>query len=329
MKLLIIRFSSIGDIVLTTPLLRVLAQADEKHEIHYVTKKKYLQVIAHNPYISKIHTFEHGITEVEKNLQVEHFDFVLDLHHNLRSHRLIATLGRPSKSFNKLNYEKWIAVNFKWNILPAVHIVKRYFDPLSFLNLKYDGQGLDYFTGEIDSAKMQSFDINFEENFIVFVVGGAHATKQIPEDILIKIAANCQNKIVLLGGKDDVTKANNLALQIGVGCHNLTAQLSLNESAWVVSKSTKVLTSDTGLMHIAAAYKKEIISLWGNTIPEFGMYPLMPLGLEKQSHIFEVKGLKCRPCSKIGFKTCPKKHFHCMTLQDIDGIREALHREKY
>jgi ADP-heptose:LPS heptosyltransferase len=76
-------------------------------------------------------------------------------------------------------------------------------------------------------------------------------------------------------------------------------------------------------MHIAAALRKPIVSIWGNTIPEFGMYPYFPMN-SARSVISEVKDLHCRPCSKLGFKKCPKQHFKCMMLQDEVFISKSI-----
>lgn len=324
MKFLIIRFSSIGDIVLTTPVIRVLAQAADSNIIHYITKEKFSAVLAHNPYINKLFTFKKEITEIQDQLIDEDYDYILDLHQNLRSKRLIAKLRKPVKTLNKLNYEKWIRVNLKWDILPPVHIVDRYLDTVSFWGYKYDGKGLDYFISEADEDIFSKIDLKNSDDYIVFVIGGAHQTKQIPNDIIIKIGKSVNSSIVLLGGKEDSANAMEIKKEIGERCMDLTRQLSLNQSAAIVKYCTKILTPDTGLMHIAAAFKREIISVWGNTIPEFGMYTLLPNGDESRSHIFEVKNLKCRPCSKIGYKKCPKKHFDCMLKQDVDGIIGVL-----
>ncbi|RLD42850.1 MAG: glycosyl transferase [Bacteroidetes bacterium] len=324
MKFLIIRFSSIGDIVLTTPVIRAIANASEDNEVHYITKEKFSDTLNNNPYISKIFTIKKEITEVEDKLKAEHYDYIIDLHRNLRSRRLIAKLGRPSKYFNKLNYEKWFRVNLKWDILPDVHIVYRYMDTIAFLGIKYDGKGLDYFLNNDSEEIFNSINISKTEKYNVFVIGGAHFTKQIPSDLLITAGKNNKSKIVLLGGKDDVIKAINIENSIGENCLNLVGKLSLNESATVVKYSQKVLTADTGLMHIAAAFNREIISIWGNTIPEFGMYALLPDNSQNKNHIFEVKDLQCRPCSKIGYQKCPKKHFKCMKEQNIDGIVKIL-----
>ena len=324
MKFLIIRFSSIGDIVLTTPVIRALATADEENEVHFITKEKFSDTLKNNPNISKLYTIKKEITEVEDELRDENYDYIIDLHHNLRSRRLIAKLGRPYKYFNKLNYEKWLKVNLKWDILPDVHIVERYMDTISFLGLKYDGKGLDYYLEDSTEKNFSKLNITKETAYNVFVVGGAHNTKQIPNDILIKIGKKCKNRIVLLGGTEDIENAIEVEKGIGANCFNLVGKTNLNLSAIIIKYASKVLCPDTGLMHIAAAFGKEIISVWGNTIPEFGMYALLPNGKEKLNHIVEVKSLKCRPCSKIGYNSCPKKHFKCMKEQDIDKIVSLL-----
>ena len=324
MKFLIIRFSSIGDIILTTPVIRALATSEDDNEVHFITKEKFADTLNNNPHISKLYTIKREITEVEDDLKKEEYDYIIDLHRNLRSRRLIAKLGRPSKYFNKLNYEKWLKVNLKWDILPEIHIVNRYMDTVSFLGLKYDGLGLDYYLDDKSEQVFEAIDISKEDKYDVFVVGGAHFTKQIPDELLVKIGQKSKTKIVLLGGKDDVEKSNTIAKKIGEHCLNLVGKINLNQSAAIVKYSNKILTPDTGLMHIAAAFNREILSIWGNTIPEFGMWALLPEDSQKKNHIFEVNGLKCRPCSKIGFKTCPKNHFKCMEEQDINKIIKAL-----
>ena len=120
--------------------------------------------------------------------------------------------------------------------------------------------------------------------------------------------------MVLLGGKEDAATAEQVYQFHKNKTLNLCGKLNLNQSASIIQQANKVITSDTGLMHIAAAFKKDIISLWGNTIPEFGMGPYLA---GKNSQILEVKNLSCRPCSKLGYKKCPKGHFKCMNDIDI------------
>ena len=127
----------------------------------------------------------------------------------------------------------------------------------------------------------------------------------------------------MLGGDEDAQKGDRIKNAVGDLVFNACGKFNINQSASLVKQANKIITNDTGLMHIAAAFKKEIISLWGNTIPEFGMYPYMP-GFENKSHLLEVKSLSCRPCSKIGFEKCPKKHFDCMEKIDVVKFNQLI-----
>ena len=318
-KILIIRFSSIGDIVLTTPVVRALKR-DAQTEVHFITKKKFADVLIHNPNIDKVYTFEKEITEILAQLKSENYDYLIDLHKNLRSARLKNALNIPSRTFNKLNVEKWLRVVLKFDILPKVHIVERYFEAVKFLNLTYDGFGLDYFITDEDRKAVDRLPDSHKTGYIAFVIGGAHYTKQIPEEQLIKLVNDSPMPVVLLGSKADSEKAGIILKSTGEKAFDATGKYSLNESAAIIEKAEKVITSDTGLMHIAAAFGKEIVSVWGNTIPEFGMYPLLPKGEEGKSKIIEVKDLRCRPCSKIGYDRCPKGHFKCMVDIDLKSV---------
>ncbi len=321
MKILVLRFSSIGDIVLTTPVLRCLYRQMPNAEIHYLTKAQYTAVLEHNPYIHRLHTFQHKISEVLATLQQARFDAVIDLHHNLRTAFLTRKLGAPFYAFPKLNIEKWLLVNFKINRLPAVHIVDRYLQCTQQWNIYNDGEGLDYFLAEKDHIDIAA-QFGIKEPFIAFAIGGQHATKKLPP---LQLAAVCEKlplPVLLLGGSEDA-EAGNFIQERTPHAINACGALKLNQSASVLQQAAAVITHDTGLMHIAAAFRKPIVSIWGNTVPEFGMYPYLPIAQQQQSICIENKTLSCRPCSKIGFERCPKKHFLCMNSLAPDHIAAA------
>lgn len=320
-KVLIVRFSSIGDIVLTSPIVRCLKTQRPDIVIHYLTKKNFLPIVEHNPYIDKILTISKEITEIIPQLKSEKYDFIIDLHNNLRSRRLSFVLGVKTFRFDKLNVEKWLLVNLKINKMPDIHIVDRYLASIKSLVSNCDNQGLDYFIGENDEQFGLKIKEEIGKKYHVLVLGGTYFTKQIPIEILKQIADESKLPLVLLGGNEDVEKAKILEKADII---NLCGKTSLNESAAVIKYAACVITSDTGLMHIAAAFKRKIISLWGNTVPEFGMYPYFPENLKENNLMFEVKNLSCRPCSKIGFTSCPQKHFDCMMKQDLSEILKAL-----
>ncbi|MBN2745246.1 MAG: glycosyltransferase family 9 protein [Bacteroidales bacterium] len=320
MKILVVRFSSIGDIVLTTPIVRALAKKPFEAEVHFVTKFAFLPVVEHNPYLTKVHSFKKEITEIKEELKEERFDLIIDLHNNLRSWRLRFMLRVQTHRFPKLNIHKWLMVNWKVNILPQKHIVERYFEAVPMAEVSYDGEGLDYFCGKAAISRQIEIANQIGPAYNVFVIGGAHFTKQIPIGLLVEMAKKSPFPVVLLGGKDDVEKAKQVEESIMGKVYNFTGTLQLNESAAIISQCHTVVTADTGLMHIAAAYQRNIHSFWGNTIPEFGMTPFYGNQNALTHILHQVKDLPCRPCSKIGYSQCPKKHFDCMMKQDISEV---------
>ncbi len=315
-KFLIIRFSSIGDIVLTTPVLRNLKQQVEGAEIHYLTKKQYAGILETNPYVDKVHVLDDSFSDLLPKLKAEYYHYVIDLHKNLRTLKVKRSLRNAHFSFNKVNWEKWLMVNLKVNKLPNIHIVDRYLDTVKVFIDKNDLKGLDYFIPEKDEVDITSLPESFQNGYIAFAIGAQHDTKKLPDEKIISICKKINKPIVLLGDKHDSNIAEKVVTAVSDNIYNACGKYNLNQSASIVKQAKLVITHDTGLMHIAAAFKKKIISVWGNTIPEFGMYPYLS---GEGSEIIEVKGLKCRPCSKIGFNKCPKKHFKC--LHGIDEER--------
>jgi ADP-heptose:LPS heptosyltransferase len=325
-KILVIRFSSIGDIVLTTALLRCLNEQVRGAEIHYLTKKQHEPILRANPNIKKIWSYEHNFTDLIPQLKSQEFDFIIDLHKNYRSAFVKSQLGVKSSSFPKLNLRKWLTVRLKINVLPDIHIVDRYFKAAEVLEIKNDGNGLDYFIPPEDEVPLTSLPSTHQLGFIAVVIGGKHHTKIFPPEKIISICSELSLPLILLGGKDDHERGEQIVKMTGQNVYNSCGLLNINQSASLIRQAQAVLTNDTGLMHVAAAMHKPIISVWGNTIPAFGMYPYLPVKFRSDSMIVEVKGLSCRPCSKLGFMECPKKHFKCMKDIDIEPIVSFLIR---
>ncbi len=324
-KFLFIRFSSIGDIVLTTPVIRCLKEQVEEAEIHYLTKKQFAPVLQANPYIDKLHVLGDTLAAVTDKLKEENFDYVIDLHNNLRSRIVKSRLQKVAFSFNKLNREKWLLVNLHINKLPNIHIVDRYMETVRLFDVKNDGKGLDYFIPTEEEVALSSLPADFREGYIGVVLGAQHATKKLPVERLIALCSKIKYPLVLLGGPGDKDIAEVIVKESTGTIYNACGRYSINQSASLVKQAEAIITHDTGLMHIAAAFKKTILSVWGNTVPEFGMYPYEP---GPGSKIFEVTGLSCRPCSKIGFDKCPKKHFKCMNEIDLTEIANIANTRK-
>jgi ADP-heptose:LPS heptosyltransferase len=313
-RFLILRFSSIGDIVLTTPVVRCLKQQVGDAEIHFVTRLKFAPILQANPYIDKLHFIRDKIAGLMPLLEAEKFDYIIDLQNNLRSYRIKRRLGIPSFSFKKLNLKKWLLIHFKVNRLPQKHIVDRYLDTLRKFNVVNDNKGLDYFIPPGEEFNFKKLPGSFNMGYIAVVIAGTYSTKRLPVKKTLEICSRIDMPVVLVGGKKEIPEGLELIRQLKNKGLNLVGKTTLNESASVVRNAKVVLTNDTGLMHIAAAFRKKILSFWGNTVQDFGMTPYLA---DPASKMIEVKGLKCRPCSKLGFSRCPRKHFRCMNNVDV------------
>ncbi|HUW07139.1 MAG TPA: glycosyltransferase family 9 protein [Williamwhitmania sp.] len=323
-KFLIIRFSSIGDIVLTTPVVRAIKNRFPNSEVHFVTKRAFVDLVRHNPYIDKVFQLDESLSHLANALRSEKYTHIIDLHHNLRTTILkLKLIGVKSFTFSKLNFRKWIYIRTKWQVMPAVHIVDRYLKSVDSLDVHNDGLGLDFFLPPDLKSPFDVMPTIFHNGYIAIVVGAKHFTKRIPQHRIVELCSSIKTPIVLLGGPEDETLGNAVALESGPHVISACGKLSLMESAAAIKDARLVITSDTGLMHIAAAYKRNVISLWGNTTPELGMYPYRS---GDRSQIFEVSGLSCRPCSKIGYDKCPKGHFRCMENIDYSAIIDLVHK---
>jgi len=319
-KILVIRFSSIGDIVLTSPLLRCIKKQYPKSSLHYLSKEKYSELLENNPYIDKVWTFSEKLAEVIPQLQNENFDYIVDLHRNIRSSVVKTKLKSPSGTFPKLNVQKWLLTNLRLNFLPKIHIVDRYFEAVKKISVRNDNQGLDFFTtqaAELEYASLLSKYSQLPQ--IALVLGATYHTKRIPESLAVKILDALNRPAILLGGIEEKELAENIVKAVDNQVINACGELGLLASAEAVRQATLVISGDTGFMHIASAYSKPLVSVWGSTVTSFGMYPYYP-GNNDLFYVSEIRNLSCRPCSKLGFSRCPKFHFNCMMLQNVDSI---------
>lgn len=304
-------------------MIRCLKEQVPIAEIHFLTKKNYATVLKHHPQIDKLWSTDGTLDDVLNELKAENFDYIIDLHNNLRSIKIKRKLKVASFSFNKLNIQKWMLVNMHIDRMPKDHIVDRYLDTVRSFGVKNDLKGLDFFSEPGAENVLDKLPPTHQKGFVAIAIGAQHTTKMMPSDKIIRVIKALNYPVVLLGGKEDKIRSKQIEMGVMENVWNACGQLSLGESAHIVKAAKVVLTHDTGLMHIAAAFHKPIVSVWGNTVPEFGMTPYLPQN-PSLSKIMEVKNLNCRPCSKIGYDKCPKGHFNCMSEIDNTEIAKAI-----
>jgi len=329
-KILVIRFSSIGDIVLTSPVVRCLKLQMPKVKIHFCTKEQYKYLVDKNPYIDKVHLLGNSLDKLKTDLKVENFDYILDLHNNIRTFLLKLSLRVKSKTYNKLRLQRQLLATLPLSLPKPNHVVDRYMKTMEELGISYDGEGLDFFIDKKDEVENDWLPKSHRDGYVAFAMGGTAFSKMLPIEKMIELCDKINRPIILIGGKEDFENGERLVnffnkskyndpLEEGLKALNKKTQIfngcgkfNLGQSAFLVKNSDVVFSHDTGFAHISAAFKKIIFSIWGGTVPLY-FYPF-----ETRFTILENKNLKCRPCSKNGRNSCPKKHFKCMKENPLD-----------
>ena len=320
MRLLFIRFSSIGDIVLTTPAIRCAKNQIPGVEIHFLTKLSMKDLVIGNPHIDVCHFFDENINETISALKEIHFDYIIDLHHNIRTWKIKRALGVPVFAYKKLSLEKWLYAKLKLNFLPATHICDRYIDTLSHFKVTNDGKGVDFYYPKEYSFNVSNLPTSHQAGFIAFVIGASYFNKKMPATKWIELAFQLNMPIILIGGKEDTSTAQIIASAVPHLIYNAVGKYSLNESASIIERAAVVVSHDTGFLHIATAFKKPTITLWGATSPALQFEAYYPKEANIPYYNAIVSSLHCQPCSKQGDNHCPQGHFACMRLQNVNGI---------
>jgi ADP-heptose:LPS heptosyltransferase len=309
-----------GDIIYTSPLIRCLKNQLDDVEIHYLTKPAFKYLLAHNPYLSKLHLLENKLSETVNELKKENFDYIIDLHNSLRSTILKVRLGVKSSTYKKERIKKWLAINWKINFIKPDHLVDRYLKTVAFLGIKNDNLPIDYFLSDDAKSIAEIIPQFAQQSYIAFIIGATHFTKRMPNGRVIELCEKLNYPIILLGGKDVESNAKMIQDAQPSKIINLAGKISLDESVTVVKNASFVIGFDTGLTHIAEAFNKKLVTIWGSTVPELlGVQPYQVI-----KHFEAGVELNCRPCSKFGLANCPKGHFKCMNEIDLQSITDFI-----
>lgn len=307
-KILVIRFSSMGDIIYTTPIVRCLQQQLPGCEVHFLTKDQFKYIYEGNPYLTKLHILKPKLWDTISDIKAEKFDLIIDLHNNLRTSIIKTATQIPSSTYKKERFKKWLGLKLKWtSLFSKDHLVDRYMKTVSFLGVQNDGRPIDYYVrNQYDLSDF--LPKSHLPNFVAFIIGATHFTKRMPNDKIIEICRDIKLPVVLLGGNDVKENATIISEAVGSNVFSVCGATNLDQSVYLVSQAHRIIGFDTGLTHIAEAFDKPIASIWGGTTPELlGVYPYQV----KNSLIVGID-LECRPCSKFGLEACPLGHFKCM-----------------
>ena len=327
-RILIIRFSSIGDIVLTFTVASTIKSLYPHCTIDFVTKPQFKELLNACPDLDTIYTLTGTVAQLRKEIDFNQYDAILDLHHNLRSRILLGFQFGKVYRFPKNNIEKWLLTTFKTRPKIIRHVTERYLETLSAYT-KAPIVGIAPAYRVPDASKIdikETFQVE-PSKYVAVAIGAQFATKRMPTDLLVELIQKINLPVLLLGAKEDQLTANEILEQCTSNIiFSAVGTATIHESAWLVKNAKVLLTHDTGLMHIGASFEVPLHVIWGNTTRDFGMYPYRVE--QEQVFNYEVSGLSCRPCSKIGHQSCPKGHFSCMRQQDLVAIANAINEAK-
>lgn len=332
-NILILRLSSIGDILLTTAFIRQVRKTFPNAHITYIVKIEFQDLLRFNPHIDKIITFDsatkfRGLKALNSLLRKTKYDFVFDLHNNMRTNRMLAGIDSHKIFKIKKNKIKRAAlVYLKMNLYKSIKsIPERYLDVGAEKGVEDDGLGLELFLGQKKEENTREKTNKFGLTpglYICFGPGAAHFTKMWPEEnveeLIDKITSQTGYKVAVLGSASEEELIKGIIKNKNVV--NFCGRLSLLESAAIISDSAGMVSNDSGLMHMTVALKKPIIAIFGSTVEELGFFPY-----RAEATIFENK-LWCRPCSHVGRKSCPLGHFKCMRLTDVERVFTEVKRK--
>ena len=320
-KILVIRFSSIGDILLTTPLLRLLRKRFPNAFIGIVVKEQYKDLVRTNIYVDEIFTFDAAkgfgaLKKLRKDVRQKGFDLFVDIHKNFRSYYLCFFSGVKVVTYSKFRIKRFFLVQFGWNLFKEIiPVYVRYINSVSMFGVKDDGNGLDFFQEQStrDQIMARLKDQGYRQDLLTVCLapGASFETKRWPKEYFANIAKRFiqehNAQVILLGDEKDKSITQFIAKHINSSYFDLAGQLNLMQTACALSLGDVVVTNDTGLMHMAVALKKKTITVFGPTSKELGFFPV-----DDFVSVIENNDTSCRPCTHIGSHKCPKGHFKCM-----------------
>ena len=336
-KILIIRFSSLGDIILASPLVRILRAAYPLARIDFLVKSEYAELLKFNRALSSVIELKTSnreeLKELKRRIRSERYDVIVDIHNSLRSRylRWFSAAGRI-RVVNKRAIQRFALVAFRWNLYRSVIPVSdRYLETVRSLGLRDDGLGPEVHvpdeTGASVKSMMEKYRLDRYETVIGMAPGARHFTKRWPLERFVELGEKAAHagkvKILVLGSRSEREYCGDIVQQINANlgsaaAENLAGTLSLLETAAVLDSCTIIVSNDSGIMHMAVARKRPVVAIFGSTVREFGFFPS---GAEDV--VVERMGLSCRPCSHIGLEFCPRGHFRCMKEIDSSEVWEA------
>ncbi len=331
-KILVLRLSSIGDIILTSPMLRVFKASYPDCQLHYVTRREFLPLLENDPHIDRLFAVDtadgrSGLRALNLQLSQEHYDAVFDLHNNFRSRILRNGVSTHIHRINKRGFRRLLLLSAHFNTYRRIIAVPdRYIETAARYGIRPDTDGPRlYLTEDIRLSarmKLRAAGVDLHTAASGICPGAKHFTKRWPAEHFTELAKRMTadgEQLLIFGGSADGAAAAQIREAAPKRIVDLTGRLSLLETAAAMEHCRIIVANDSGLMHMATAMQRPVVALFGSTVREFGFFPY-----QSPATVLEVSGLPCRPCTHIGRDHCPKGHFSCLRGISPESVFEAV-----
>lgn len=319
-RLLVIRLSSLGDVVLTTPVLEALKAAWPNTPLTFLTKRAFAPVLKNHPQVDEVAVFEEkGLWGWAGEIRRRHFDVVIDLHGTFRSRlwSLVAGAPRLVRYDKRASARRWLVWTKQVSPRLAGGVVDRYLETLIALGVPPAGRLPKLYLG-LEERLSDPLEKRLGSGpFIAVAPGALHTTKQWLPERFAETADRISGgrPVVLLGSAADSSAVECVLRYLKSPAQSVVNQTTLREMMLVLQRCALLLTNDSGAMHVAAALGVPTVAVFGPTVKPFGFFPV-----GAWASVIEARGLDCRPCSLHGSNTCPRGHFRCMKDVAVDQV---------
>jgi lipopolysaccharide heptosyltransferase II len=326
-NILAVRFSSIGDVLLTTPLLRAIRQRHPQAAITVLTKPAHAPLLSHNPHVTRVLSVESkgSLRHLAGELRAARYSDLLDLHDSLRSRMLRLLVPGNWTSYPKHRVARALLIHAKKRYRSWRPVAERYFAAAQHLDVKPDGRPPEFFLGAEARQEIDQWlgvtGLAKDRSMIAVAPGAAHATKRWPvqhwQALIDRIIEQGQD-VVIVGGAADQEVATALTVKGPGRVVSAAGRFGLQGTGALIQRSTALVSGDTGVMHMATGVGTPVVALFGPTVKEFGFFPYTP-----GSRVIELD-LSCRPCSSKGGPRCPLGHHRCLVDIGPETVLAAL-----
>jgi heptosyltransferase-2 len=326
--ILVIRFSSLGDILLTAPVFRSLRRRFPSAHIDLLVAREYLDAARMISGPDRILEFDRSggsreLLQWRRRLS-RCYHVVVDLQNNFRSSFLRAFIF-PTLWVKARRYRirRWLLIHFKWDLYCEIRPVPmRYLDAVQMIGAEHDGSGLDLLVDTEAVSWLQEIYPALDsaiQPFMVLCPGARHFTKRWPKELWITLGELLRSRgkqVVVIGDASESVLVQSVAR--GIPKAIAIVGESIQHIAALLQKAECAITNDSGIMHLAAGVGTPLTAIFGSTVPEFGFSPFTD-----HARVIEQK-LPCRPCTAFGRADCPKQHFRCMLNTTPDAVLERI-----